>query len=199
MKKAVIFFILLFIFTLSGCSENTEMNLSVFIDYYNFLSENKIDYTDFSFNTSETGDVEYFFTVKDNTNLILVKLIEEFGEIKECRVIMSKLNENAEIIEITEKHRNLFSSTAKKAGCSFARCSDDEIIHIITQITSEPDATEKTEKFKDYNLIYISNDICSEFIIKDKWFFEEETTEKPENINSFLNTAPVRTETVPHR
>lgn len=199
MKKTILILIFVLIFTFNGCSENAEMNLSVFIDYYNTLSVNEIDFTDFSGVTADNGNMEYSLSVKDNDNIILVKLIEENDEIKECRVILSKLNNKLEKVEITEKYNDLFFSTVENVGCSFVRSTDDVLLNIFESITADPDVSEKTDKYKDYNFIYISNDICRELIIRNKWFFEEESTEKPENINSFLNTAPIRTETAPHR
>lgn len=199
MKKTILILIFVLIFTFNGCSENAEMNLSVFIDYYNTLSVNEIDFTDFSGVTADNGNMEYSLSVKDNDNIILVKLIEENDEIKECRVILSKLNNKLEKVEITEKYNDLFFRTVENVGCSFVRSTDDVLLNIFESITADPDVSEKTDKYKDYNFIYISNDICRELIIRNKWFFEEETTEKPENINSFLNTAPIRTETAPHR
>lgn len=199
MKKTILILIFVLIFTFNGCSENAEMNLSVFIDYYNTLSVNEIDFTDFSGVIADNGNMEYSLSVKDNDNIILVKLIEENDEIKECRVILSKLNNKLEKVEITEKYNDLFFRTVENVGCSFIRSTDDVLLNIFESITADPDVSEKTDKYKDYNFIYISNDICRELIIRNKWFFEEETTEKPENINSFLNTAPIRTETAPHR
>ena len=199
MKKTILILIFVLIFTFNGCSENAEMNLSVFIDYYNTLSVNEIDFTDFSGVTADNGNMEYSLSVKDNDNIILVKLIEENDEIKECRVILSKLNNKLEKVEITEKYNDLFFRTVENVGCSFVRSTDNVLLNIFESITADPDVSEKTDKYKDYNFIYISNDICRELIIRNKWFFEEETTEKPENINSFLNTAPIRTETAPHR
>ena len=96
MKKTILILIFVLIFTFNGCSENAEMNLSVFIDYYNTLSVNEIDFTDFSGVTADNGNMEYSLSVKDNDNIILVKLIEENDEIKECRVILSKLNNKLE-------------------------------------------------------------------------------------------------------
>ena len=199
MKKTILILIFVLIFTFNGCSESAEMNLSVFIDYYNTLSVKEIDFTDFSGVTADNGNMEYLLSVKDNDSTILVKLIEENDEIKECRVILSKLNNKLEKVEITEKYNDLFFRTVENVGCSFVRSTDDVLLNIFESITADPDVSEKTDKYKDYNFIYISNDICRELIIRNKWFFEEETTEKPENINSFLNTAPITTETAPHR
>ena len=122
-------------------------------------------------------------------------LVQKGADVKS----QDKLNNKLEKVEITEKYNDLFFRTVENVGCSFVRSTDDVLLNIFESITADPDVSEKTDKYKDYNFIYISNDICRELIIRNKWFFEEETTEKPENINSFLNTAPIRTETAPHR
>lgn len=196
--KRIFLLALFMIIAFYGCTAKDNMNLAIFIENYNALSDTEIDFTSFTGRNREDC-TEYSFFISEGNNKVFVTLSEIDKEITECRVTLLKNDSSLNIQKADKVITDLFIKAVRNVAFSFAGLNETEFENTIYKALSDFDVEENTSKYKNYNLIYVSNDLCSEFIIRNKWFYEEETTVKPENINSFLNTAPVRTETVPHR
>lgn len=198
--KRIIIILVLIIICFNGCSVSGKMNLSVFIDNYNHVSGKNIDFTDFSGCRNDIY-TEYSFFIEDgiSKSKAYVVLKANVDEITECRISCIKLDDLLKTKAINDNDKHLFVEAVKDVSYAFTSENDSALDIKLSNILSDLSSEEKTDTFKNYYMILISNDLTLEFIIRNMHFYEEETTEKPENINSFLNTAPVRTETVPHR
>lgn len=196
MKKACFTVLTLsFVFIFSSCVQNGNLNLSSFIEKYNELSIQKITYTDFS---CETVDEKSEYGYMPNP-YSLIKLICDNDNIEECKVILSKYKSENEKTELSADDIEAFKSQTQKIVQTFTNFDISEINAILSELFNDFETAEKTVQKGDYYFIYISNELCCEVILRNNLLKETETTEKPENKNSFSVTNGVRTETVPHR
>lgn len=185
------------ILVLNGCTKQSLMNLSVFIESYNLVSDSKISFTDFICE-SKDGREEYSF-MPSKEGEILLKLISQGGEIEECRVTMSNYNSKLQKTSAVESDYALFKKTAQNAAVAFTGIDEERLARLFDELLINKETSEAVKDRGNYKFIYIISELSSVFIIRNNSLIEPETTEKPENKRSFSDIGNIRTETVPHR
>lgn len=201
MKKlySLLSLLLVFVF-LSSCSHSEFLNLASFTENFSVLMP--LDLTDFIKYQDESGEPVYLTYINCDGNTVLLKLLAEDDlKIKECRVSVSKYDEKGKKIKSFEEIKNSFQNVCSATISAYTYLNIEESDKIIGKldITKNFDKKnfEKTYENGSFNFAFLSNDLCLELIIKNKWINEIETTQKPENKNDFANNTSIRTETVP--
>lgn len=201
MKKlySLLSLLLVFVF-LSSCSHSEFLNLASFTR--NFSDLMPLELTDFIKYQDKSEETIYLAYINSEENTVLLKLLcEDDSKIKECRVTVSKYDEKAKKIKDLEKMKNSFQSVCLAAISAYTYLGTEESDKIIGELeisnNYEKKNFEKTYKNGSFNFAFLSNELCLELIIKNKWINEIETTQKPENKNDFANNTSIRTETVP--
>lgn len=191
---------------LTACTQSEFINLAQFIENFNaFKSDDSIDFTDFSVSTGSGGESVYTYEPKDCEEKIIVRLVADDDlKISSCRVVLAKSDHTGQKLAYNKELHRVFYELCKRTVCAFTFCSGQESEALIEAFSLSLKQTltkegELTRQQGDYYYTYLSNSLCSEFIISNKWLCEMETTLKPESKNAFLNSTSVRTETVPHR
>lgn len=199
MKRLFAVLVIFSFLVFNGCAVKEKMNLAIFINNYNSVSSDLIDFTSFSGTVENEDTTDYTFKIENDDKEVYVVLSDVNKEIKECRVVVSKLDKNFKEAPVSDELWDTFKIAAYNTAYAFTFGNSELSEYIVSTMLNDKDIPETTYKSGDYNIIYISNNLCCELIIRNRWLFSEETTVKPENKNNFEFTSPVRTETVPHR
>ncbi len=201
MKKSCLILSLLLVFVfLSSCSHSEFLNLATFVENFSVLRP--LALTDFIKYDDESKETVYLTYINCDENTVLLKLLCESDlKIKECRVTASKYDEKGKKIKSFEKIKKSFQDVCSGTILAYTYLSKEEGDKIIKNLdimnNFEKKNFEKTYQNENFNFALLSNDLCCELIIKNKWINETETTKKPENKNDFANNTSIRTETVP--
>ena len=199
MKKCLMLIIsFLFMFILCSCSVNENVNFITFIERFNG-EENILSISDFVSEAGKDGSSVYYSSRSDNISLILKS--DETNNITRCRLVIAKKDIKGNDVLPGEKETELFYNTALKTVKAFCNqeLSAAESILLEIGFGLKNEAYEKNKTEGSFVYQYVSNELCDEFVIYNKWLCRIETTEKPENKNGFTFSSDIRTETVPHR
>lgn len=201
MKKkyaSVLCFVLLFVF--SSCSKGEFINLVDFVDNYNSNGEEEILLTDFLKTQSDSETNIYFSEL--NSEITLIVYAQSDNVISHAKVIVSKLNEKNKTVLLSDEIRGAFLNLCQKTICAFCQFEEKAAENILNEINISDLNLKETEKLFEngsFRFIYFSNELCSEFIIYNKWLYDVGETLKPESKAGFPQNPEIRKETVPHR
>ncbi len=202
MKKVILANALIFILLLTSCSKSEFVNLAGFTeDYSNY---EKLEPQSFVYYVDENSNTVYQSIIEEANEKILLSLHSKDGNrLYECRVTMSKVDKKGKKKELSNIINNLFSKVCINTVSSFTGKSQVESNEIVSQLgvlekCGKFENTESVKEIDNFVFILLTDEICSELVVKNKWFCEIETTQKPENKNNFAEVTSIRTETVPH-
>ncbi len=155
------------------------MDLSGFVYNYNEVSAAKTELTEFFF---EDGEIREFKLIKDNILLTLKEGPD--GKISECRVMMTKLNENGEEsknVSIDSKNFLYILKNTLRAFCGYDENSAEAIIDEFS--LNEPGNLMKegelTKKQGNFYFVYYSTQLVCQMMVYNTYLTEIEPTEKP--------------------
>lgn len=155
------------------------MDLSGFIYGYNKVSDNKIDFCDFSFEKAESRD---FRLTKGN---VLLSLKEgEDGKICECSLYLIKLNEKGKDSETIAYDSSEFISMLRstlQAYCGYDANTADTLIEEFSLNKSDTflKQGELTKTQDNFYFVFYSTKLTSSMSVCNKYLQEIEPTQKP--------------------
>jgi len=187
---------------LCGCTQSEFVNLGVFIENYCSNQDSQpLDYTSFAITSDSDGTIYNCFFEGTNPLVALRLFSDDSKNISECHVILPKLDEKGNKLNLTDEAIALFVDTAVNTTCAFTFCSLDEARQLVSEFTLDKKDTylregELTKEKGSFYYVYVSNPLASEFIIYNKWLHEIESTKKPESRAAYNDTTKIRDETV---
>ena len=200
MKKLVILpFLTALTLILTACVGGEFIGLSIFIERWNSCSENSLDYSDF---VIEQGESENSYSIiSDGTAIKLTA--DENENLKQCKIIITKKDEEGKDKSILQETSNDFFELCKKSVMAYCGFDETATIALLNEFTlndlnSLISEGELSKNQNEYNFVYYSTQIASEFIITNTLLVEIESTLKPESKIAFADTTHTRVETVPH-
>ena len=204
MKKLVsVFIIIPFTICLVSCTHSEYLNFASFVDNYNH--NDILDYQSFiSFYDENKGSDIFSCTIRKEKSTVLLNLItDENSRINQCSITIAKCSENADKINLNSSDINNFKSVCKNAVSAYTYKTSDDSEKLLADFdfkkAAATDSFEQTKGEGSYYMILLSNELSCEFIIKNRWLCDIETTQKPDNKNDFVENTSIRTETVPLR
>lgn len=196
--------VLLVLTFLTSCSESSFVNLAVFIENFNSLEDEEIlDFPDFTVSTGSGGETVYTRSFEKDGHTVLLRLTaDDDKKITACRVVIPKRDKTGKKLKQSDERQKFFAQTAEKTICAFTLFDDEKSKQIISSFDLSNSKTLKnegeiTKEEEGFYFIYLSNSLCSEFIIKNIWLCEIESTLKPESKGGFIEGTGIRTDTVP--
>lgn len=199
MKKIVVLlFLLSLVLIFTACAGGEFIGLSVFIERWNNCSEQMLDYSDFIIEQAENESS--YCLVDDNKAIKLTA--DENSNLKQCKIIITKKNSDGNEKKI-ESPQDFFE-LCKKTVMSYCDFDEQQATTLLDEFTlndlnSILAEGELSKNQGDYNFVYYSTEIASEFIITNTLLVEIESTLKPESKIAFADTTATRAETVPHQ
>lgn len=197
--------VLFFCFLLVGCSKGEFCNPELFFERFSALSGNEIK-TESLVTTESEGARVYLFEAaqEDNIKTVIKLFSDSQGRIFECRVIISKLDENGKPILLTSKAKEAFLKAAKQAACALDASLKENADEIFSELftldeVSSTNTAEKNAEHKKQRYVFLSNEAVSSVVIYNAFLCPTEETRKPESKAAFDKTTNVRTQTVPHK
>ncbi|MBQ8503285.1 MAG: hypothetical protein IJ491_03295 [Clostridia bacterium] len=201
MKKLSVLILCLSLVTgvITGCSRDEFVSVLRFTDNLNSQKNSEKISLDSYFVQNEI----YSAVFADGEEKILLRLItDEKGYIEEIRLTAQKVDENGQNDPVTEKRKNLFTSSIARTVSAYTYLSQEEAEEIIgnmrlNDLSSYKAAGELTLTKGNFCFVYYSTDLVSMFMIYNIHLHPIEKTEKPESKPAYGNTTNIRTETVP--
>lgn len=196
-------FIIIMIF--NGCTQGEFCNPELFAKRYRNLSGNEISPESFIGTDFEDKKLYLFEAAQTDGITTLVKLFtDRQGRIAECRIVISKLDENGKPVLLTSAAREAFFESSKNVASALSGEDKEKTADLLCELLDieELSKTENVEKAAEHGsqrYVYVSNEVVSEIVIYNKWLCKAEETQKPESKVAFDKTTNVRTETVPHK
>ena len=190
---------------LGGCTQGEFCNPELFAERYNELSVNEIRVEDYFGEDTKNGRVYVFEADEADGVKTVIRLFTDYqGRISECRIIISKLDENGKPVFVTSAAKTAFYEASVAAVCAFSGANEEEVEKTLAELLAENELSEKktverTSALGSQWLVFLSNEVVSEVVIYNKWLFKIEETLKPESKVAFDKTTNIRTETVPHK
>lgn len=197
MKYLKMIIVLILISLLTACSKSSFMDLSVFIYNFNNASQQKIAFTDVTFETLD-GITEYQVFVD---SLLICLTADESNKIFKVKLFMLKSEDETK--NITQENANDFTETLKNVIMSFCSYTEEQAKLLIQEFSLDKNDTLRLngELSKDtdmFKFVYFSNELANEMIIYNTALKEVESTKKPESRPYFAEVTSIRTETVPY-
>lgn len=204
MKKILFIFVVGAVsLLLTSCSHSEYLDFASFVNNYNqnetLEFENFISYPD-----EQEGKTIYSCPLKNGNNTVLLTLVaDNASRIEQCRITLAKCTENGEKNAPDENSKELFKKSCINTVSAFTyetpEISEKMLADFDFSKIDKADSFEQTKGEGSYYCILLTNELATEFIIKNKWLCEIEETQKPENKNDFAENTNIRTETVPLR
>ncbi len=201
MKKTAVLLICISLMTgiISGCSKNEFMDISRFTDNLNSQKTG----TEISLSSYIIQNGVYSLPIYDGEESTLIRLVtQDGGNIEEIRLTIGKIDEEGNVSDVTDKRRNLFVSSIKRAIKAYTYFSEEETDQIIeamklNETNSYTQTGELTLSKGNFHFVYYSTDLAIQFMIYNIHLHPIEKTEKPVSRPVYGNTTNIRTETVP--
>lgn len=201
MKKTAVLLICISLMTgiISGCSKNEFMDISRFTDNLNSQKTG----TEISLSSYIIQNGVYSLPIYDGEESTLIRLVtQDGGNIEEIRLTIGKIDEEGNVSDVTDKRRNLFVSSIKRAIKAYTYFSEEETDQIIeamklNETNSYTQTGELTLSKGNFHFVYYSTDLAIQFMIYNIHLLPIEKTEKPVSRPVYGNTTNIRTETVP--
>lgn len=204
MKRFISIFAAFFLMVgLCACSQSEFLELGGFIENYNReQAEQPLNFTDLLV-SSNNGQTEYncFFPCGESGVTVRI-FANENKKIEQCRIIVPKLNEKGQALNLTDEVLSLFAMTVKNTLGAYTFCTAEQAQSIVDEFMLNCKETYKnqgelTKEKGSFYFVYLSNSLVSEFVIYNKWLHEIESTNKPVSKVAYADTTKVREETVP--
>lgn len=201
MKKTAILILCLSLITgiITGCSKDEFMEITRFTDNLNAQKTgDEIELSSYIIQ-NETYSLPFF----DGKESVLLRLVQgEEGYIEEIRITAAKVDEQGNNSPVTDKGKNLFTSSIKRTVMAYTYFTEEETDKIISDmklnaLSSYNTTGELTLGKGNFYFVYYSADLASMFMIYNIHLHPIEKTEKPESKPAFGNTTNIRTQTVP--
>ena len=185
---------LMMIILLSGCTKSRFMDLSGFVENYNTLGEENIALTDFIY---RQGDDREYKLIKDNILITLKQAPDR--KIKECRVMLMKLDERGNVSESLSQDGEIFVAEVIKllqAYCAYDRYTAEKLAGELSLVNGADlmKQGELTKKQDNFYIVYYSTSLVSQIMIYDTYLTEIETTKKPKTTLAEEKSHPSETD-----
>ena len=175
------------------------MDLGGFVNSYNSVAAEKLDYKSIYTYIDENETVFETFFGEDEPEIVL-KLIVNNDRINSVRIAMAKIDQNGNAKVPSSKTITDFIEAAKnaiQAFCGFDKSTAEALLteFQLYDIESYNKKGELTKTQDSFYFLYYSDSIVCDMIITNTYLKETEKTEKPESKPAFGNTTKLRTET----
>lgn len=190
---------------LTGCTQGEFCNLELFSKRYGKLTGTEVNIEDFIGTEYENKKVYMLEAERTNNSKTLIKLFTDSdGRICECRVIISKTDENKSPLLLTYDEKENFIEISRLVVCSVVNIEQEKVNEMLLKIitfneNTKSSAYEKTAQDENQRYVFLSNELVSELVIYNKWLCKAEETQKPESKAAFDGTTNIRTDTVAHK
>lgn len=183
---------------LCACSRNQFMDLSGFVNAFNRVSDEEIDFEDIYSYTDE-GETVFETFIEDDDPNVVIKLIMENDRINQVRIAVAKIDKNGNAVASSAKVITDFIETVKssiQAFCGFDNAAVEALLGEFQLYNMENyvKTGELTKNQGSFHFVYFSDSLVCEMMIFNTYLVEIEKTEKPESKPAFGNTTNVRAE-----